>query len=235
MKIFLERVINNTLAMIDGLFYRSIISENTCARCKMQSETTDHALLNWSYTKSVWKQIYFSTNLPKFKHISLKDAFIVVYEKMNREDAITFGLTAWSICHSRNRFIYEGEVVDPKSTVSWVQSYYEQLKEIDSSPEENEERSDRRQKTITWKAPVPHQYILNVDAAVKQDLNLFSLGLLIRDSTGQVMVGTVLNRKGSPSVTKVETTTVLKRVNLARDLFFLRLWSKLTLSWLLGF
>lgn len=167
----------------------------------------------------------FLIHQTKSNNRTFKEVFQTTISSMSEPDIITFGLTAWSIWYSRNRFVFEDESNEASDTVSWVRRFKEQLAKIEENTEVTTERENQDRRST--QSPLGEEsYKINVDAAVKGDLNRFGLGFIIQDSKGLVMAAADLHRKGSLSVLEAEAMAVLGGVTFAREMGFLEVSAK---------
>lgn len=104
-KIFFWRAINNLLPSYETLYKRKILMESWCPRCKLDCETTIHALVKCSYANKVWKLSSFGA-LWESPHSSFKELAWSIMDKSNRDDFGLFMVTAWSIWSSRNNWMF---------------------------------------------------------------------------------------------------------------------------------
>lgn len=84
---------------------------------------------------------------------------------------------------------------------------------------EQQQATTTNQNGTVWKAPRNGRVKLNIDAALKKD-GLVGLGVIIRDSVGDILLSPRKNVKGSMSVLQAEVTAVQYGLKLAFEAGF---------------
>lgn len=226
-KIFLWKACTDSLPTAEGLLVRNIVQHSGCSRCKLHSESVNHALLTCFEAKKVWKKLTYFEKLPPIEGLPFMDFLIKLKDILTRDEMALFTLYFWSIWFSRNKWVHCKEIIKPDTTISWVNNFYHEFTNTNQiTHQQNNHKqgvifssstNHESQKLHTWTPPPPNQFKFNVDAAIDSSNNSFGIGLICRNHLGEVMLAAALFREGRPSVVEAEAYAVLEGTSLALE------------------
>ena len=120
---------------------------------------------------------------------------------------------AWSVWYNRNQVAFESNCQLPgqfwRFTRSFLQDYKGALCALNTNPVKESSR---------WTPPLPGVFKINVDGATSEDGRNSSVGAVIRDSCGAVLVACSKFLQGQFSVEEVEALAMEAGILLARDM-----------------
>ncbi|KAF5461926.1 hypothetical protein F2P56_017985 [Juglans regia] len=120
----------------------------------------------------------------------------------------------------RNAFIFEKVFGSPGKVVRLALLSLEEHQEANNRREAGQEIREGNRMDRKWKRPMPGLYKLNFDAAVDLKNRRIGIGIVIRDSNGEVMV-TVCSRKDHVISPFIAECQALKRsIDLCKELGF---------------
>ena len=131
-------------------------------------------------------------------------------------------MIAWALRSNRNEIYYGGEGKTGPAVALWVASY---LHEYWSTMDSHDVAASNRilhlaetQLHLTWMPPSSGSFKINVDGALYPTKKLASIGVVIRDLHGRLMVALCRKIKAPLGVLEVETKAYEAGVLLARHL-----------------
>lgn len=135
--------------------------------------------------------------------------------KLSTDTAENLGKVAavlWGVWFARNKRIFENKFMSPTVTMNWSMT---QIKEWRDAHKKRlalglDQRGAKQQQDRKWVKPELGSRKLNVDAAVKEGQNYFSVGLVLRDDRGQYIAGKTRRFAGSVDVAEAETIAILE-------------------------
>ncbi|XP_017233563.1 uncharacterized protein LOC108207639 [Daucus carota subsp. sativus] len=110
--------------------------------------------------------------------------------------------------------------MSPRVTIEWS------MKQIVEWPIPKNKRlqptthpiSNLQQQRVRWQCPSAGTLKMNVDAAVTEGQQHFSVGLVLRDHQGQFIIGKTRKFAGSVQVVEAETIAILEALSWLEDL-----------------
>ncbi|XP_075473411.1 uncharacterized protein LOC142504428 [Primulina tabacum] len=140
-----------------------------------------------THAKSWWKFVWSLSVPPKVKDMDFLDTFIRMKSVLRKEDMEVFAMRTWAVWHDRLRILHEKVPGCAQFDVEWSASLLKDFKEA-------------RESLITVHAPKPLPQLerwtrppvntlkLDVDATVNFDTGGYSIGGIVRDHDGQILV-----------------------------------------------
>ena len=183
-KVFAWRACNRALPTMDTLIRRHVVDENLCPVCKMVAEDPLHMVLHYTEVESVWREHgWFSQAIssPPSDFTDLLSRFLQVTEDNRAE---LFICMAWSLWQRRNKLrivlpYHPLNQVGPQAT-KFLQDYLDsQDTQTPSNSTTSSTQSGTPLNTNSFKA--------NFDGAVFNSSNSTDVGVIIRDSNGEVI------------------------------------------------
>ncbi|KAF5463191.1 hypothetical protein F2P56_019127 [Juglans regia] len=127
----------------------------------------------------------------------------------------------------RNQFVFDNQFASPSMVLKSAAANVELFKEARPAPSIGEENGisnlaemplfDSRRK---WRAPIPSWLKVNLDACFDKIQQNMSIGIVIRDSSGDVQVMLAAPRSFVPSAYIAECYALLRAVSLCQELGF---------------
>ena len=181
-KIFAWRACINGLPTMEAINHRGISHSKTCPVCKNEAESLDHALLDCDFSSPVWN-IWLENPLSTHGiKISFLDSSIFVLSYATLQVSELFFTIAWAIWFNRNKVAHEGCGLTPNQVWQLVKSSVENY-----ACSSLWDFCQPRAPPTCW-VPPPHGFHkINVDGTSSDLENSSSIGVVIRDSFGQVV------------------------------------------------
>ncbi|KAM6574984.1 uncharacterized protein LOC115696372 [Cannabis sativa] len=185
-KIFGWKVIQSSIPVAKSLYHRKILTSATCSLCQSAWESIGHALFSCCHAKEVWKFSGFSIDFTNADRLQDGDYLMhlsSIYEKSAFENILCL---MWFIWSDRNNFIHGKKVKTPLQM--WTQSvaYMDQYRSITSAVTPAASNRTSQASVASWKPPPENTFKLNVDAALDSSRSKIGIGVIVRNSAGQV-------------------------------------------------
>ncbi|XP_023884264.1 uncharacterized protein LOC111996510 [Quercus suber] len=198
-KIFAWRACVNGLPTMEAIYSRGILQTKSCPVCGNEAENLDHALLDCAFSSSVWS--LWSEN-PLSTHgikKSFLDSILYILSHATFQDLEIFFAIAWAVWFNKNRLVHEGSGLPPMQPHG-----------------------------ILTKLELPHPaglslpleliHKINVDGASSESDCSSSIGVVIRDSLGQVVAALCKPLQACFPAELTEIMAVEQGVLLAQEL-----------------
>ncbi|KAL5551842.1 hypothetical protein UlMin_002018 [Ulmus minor] len=183
-KIFWWRALHNIIPTSWNLKVHHVPADLKCSLCGYGIETTVHSLFLCPKMKFLWKKSGMVDCLLAAKIGNMVDVAFWAKDNLSSDHFELFAMYTWEIWNLRNSWTHGKEAVIKGNELRWIPEYISNFKacratmhNLPSSPQ------PRR-----WTAPFPGQLRLDVDAAFDANSKCYSLGAVIRDSTGSLIV-----------------------------------------------
>lgn len=212
-KIFAWRACVNGLPTMEAIYNRGISQTKICPVCGNEAESLDHALLDCIFSSTVWS--HWSENPLSIHGIkkSFLDSIIYILSHATLQDLELFFATAWAIWFNRNRLVHEGCGLPP------MQVWHLAKNSVDDFVcSATWDFNQARVSPSSWSPPPPGVHKINVDGASSELDSSSSVGVVIRDSLGQVVAALC---KPLPACFPAELTEIMaleQGVLLAQEL-----------------
>lgn len=212
-RMFVWRACSNILPTKLALYRRHAVANPFCDRCGLEVESTTHVLFVCREFQEVWTGQPF--NLGSFDPQETMWAVLEVLKKrLLQELFLDAIILCWKIWEIRNKEIH-GSMEDlPTDIMTWVRDFrtsYEAAQIGDTMARETRLEEE-------WHPPEPGITKINVDVALPLGQDFFRVGLVARNSEGQVEWWRVKTITGRPSPLDGEALAVYHGVLLARDI-----------------
>ena len=215
-KHFAWRVAQGILATKSNLAKRKITSDGICELCGVNEETVCHLLWTCDHAKEVWSNSKFA--LP-FKILPQWN-FLDILEKLQGCDHSRPGqmeqfiTVCWGIWKNRNDLRMGGK---GKAGRTVLRNALHLMEEFRSATEAKTEHLAKPMSVVSWQPPCQGYYKVNIDGAVFSDRKQAGAGVLIRDSTGEVVAALSKKWKWSLGAIEVEAKALEVGVIFAKD------------------
>ncbi|WCJ29809.1 Retrovirus-related Pol polyprotein from type-1 retrotransposable element R2 [Euphorbia peplus] len=216
-KLFSWKAVHNALPTLNELFKRGINVEDYCCFCGSVGETLSHILCSCFRAKEIWKLFNPNIRIDKLYTGSIETWLLEVFSIVDAQTFNSFMLTIWMIWFNRNRLVHG---VPPFTASDLLNKVRELIDDYNCSLEQapqvlavNSESFSKR----SWSPPIGESYKLNCDAAIIADKFICSLGMVIRNASGQPMVSACFPNVRCNNVAEAEALAVLYGIKLALD------------------
>ena len=229
-KTFLWRCAHNNIEVKVCLERRGITQDIMCSICQGGSETILHALRDCNQLKCVWNQLGISFSNHDFWRSDLQSWLSFNGRMMSNLCAtqppwkVVFPIVIWNVWKSRNNTVFNKKKRNPSLAMEIVKQALEYYHCVASL----RLQTCKVLKGIWWERPPQGWMKLNIDGSAKGNPDLVGCGGVIRDDSGQWIVGFSKHALASP-VALLQNYGGLGRVlSCAAILMFLLL----RLSWM---
>lgn len=133
---------------------------------------------------------------------------ILVVMNGSKKDLAKVICSAWCLCSRRNGKVYKGKCVQSLEAFEKAISI---LSNFQASPQQN---VAQKQKVMKWEPPLIGCHKLNVNGALFFDLQKSSIGCVIRDHSGKLLLATSLAVRDAHDLGTIEALALLRSFQL---------------------
>jgi hypothetical protein len=185
-KVFLRRACHNDLATKANLFHRKITQDPIWPNCGVEYESTRHVLWSCPATQIVWSMCGSKIQKRSIMH----EDFVVIVDELycylDKEEMEIMAVVAQSIWLRRNALVH-GKKVSPSNVV--VKNAIDSLEAYRTANSQIKGVIERdNTKVLCWEAPKEDFVKVNWDATVDEHRRKMGIGVIVRDSMGEVLV-----------------------------------------------
>ena len=203
----------DALPTMVNLQKRGIGVSDLCPCCGLESETLFHLIIKCEVARRVWDN-WEGNSVENWQGlIDISDVALDILKNGTNCDLEVFLGVAWSVWYNRNQVAFESKCQLPgqiwRFARSFLQDYKGALCALNTNPVKESSR---------WTPPLPGVFKINVDGATSEDGRNSSVGAVIRDSCGAVLVACSKFLQGQFSVEEVEALAMEAGILLARDM-----------------
>ncbi|KAL8111232.1 hypothetical protein AgCh_019083 [Apium graveolens] len=209
-KIFLWRFCRNNVPVRNLLRHRGARVPIGCNMCVEDIEHLAHLFFDCHFARACWQIAGLEYEMGDVENVPEW-----LLNKLRNDTAENLGRIAavlWGVWFARNKRIFENKYMSPATTMNWSMTQIKEWRDANIKRQATglNERGAMHQQNRQWVKPEPGCRKLNVDAAVKEGQNSFSVGLVLRDDRGQYIAGKTCRFAGSLSVEEAETVAILE-------------------------
>lgn len=177
------RAIKDSLPTKQILQHRHIMMDEACSLCEESKGTIMHNLWYCEQAQAIWKSERSFVDLYQKHHRTFMDVFKGVIKEGSAFRIAWFSTIAWSLWQWRNR-IRENQTTWPlleigRRAKAQVEEFFEVHRQAS--------RTLPRPAPVWWALPMENWYKANFDAALFKHLGMAGLGVVFRDSTGNLI------------------------------------------------
>ena len=205
-KHFLWRACSDALPPKSNLVKRRILEEDTCQFCAKEPETISHALWECELLHQVWSTKFNWVDRSRVSNGSFLELVGMIQSKPQFLDL--FATTDWSIWCRRNKARLNEPVMPLQRVAVEAHHYLVTYRSRNSIMQKKQPQSRTR-----WRPPPLGRYKTNFDGAVFEETGEAGIGVVIRNSAGEVMAS--LSEK-IPLPSSVEAVEALAARHAAR-------------------
>ncbi|KAK9985942.1 hypothetical protein SO802_030893 [Lithocarpus litseifolius] len=185
-KHFAWKACRNILATKENLRRRNIVDNGLCVCCGSHTETVGHLFWFCDHAKEIWTSSKLST---PFEVMPSWDFMEVMCQVQRWNDSFP-GLVertvmiCWGIWKNRNEIIHGGTGRPGRVVVRSALMLLDEYQTANESPKVGQKSTHA---TVRWSPPQQECYKVNVDGAVFTRRRQTGIGVVIRDSAGEVV------------------------------------------------
>ena len=212
-KIFTWRVCANGLPTMEAICNRGISNNRGCPICGKAPESINHAFLSCDFSTLFWNQWPENRLGTQEVRWSFLDSAMFILSHHSQHDLEFFFGIAWAIWYNRNKVVHEESCLSHQQVWQLAKSVVE-----DFSNAVDWDFSQPRPLPVKWNPPPPGIFKVNVDGATVDHGGNSSVGVIVRDCTGQTIAANCKLLKACYSAELVEIMALLQGVLLAQEL-----------------
>lgn len=222
-KVFLWKMLNNSLPVCDNLRKRRVLRNGICPLCQMEEETGEHLFLLCDWTRMVWLGNQMQC-IPRRENITSIDQWVLdrLGDFQKIPDSKVFAEVSlccllWAIWKERNEACFEKRAPNPWSALNRVNLI---SNDYFSHWANNSHRSNthRQSQDIgkNWRPPPIGALKMNVDASFNKDKCIAQAGIVIRNEFGELVGGHTCKLAACSPIT-AEALALREAVTLAAN------------------
>ncbi|KAL5559292.1 hypothetical protein UlMin_035503 [Ulmus minor] len=179
--------------------------DKTCFRYKSHTESIFHALWKCSLVKDIWTLCGFSQFIDHHWEHDIIGFLWRMHSLLSPKEFQLFIILSWQVWAARNNHFHKNSCPSPERVVDdaikWLDDF---ISVTDSKPKNGTNRSaDTR-----WKPPDRGKFLINVDAATNIRSGARGLGVIIRNSVGEVFCARAIHWPFPVSVEAAESLAI---------------------------
>ncbi|KAL5579486.1 hypothetical protein UlMin_011928 [Ulmus minor] len=188
-----------------ALSWHSIKIDNICFRCKSHTESIFHALWNCSLVKDIWIMCGFNHYIDKNWEYDIIGFLWRLHKLLSPKEFQLFIIVSWQVWSVRNSHFHNNSwpsadnVVD--GAIKWLDDF---ISLIGLKSKIGSIRVD----DARWIPPDRGKFLVNVDAATNIKTGDRGMGIIIRDSVGDVICAKVIHWPFPISVEAAEALAI---------------------------
>ncbi|XP_073025263.1 uncharacterized protein [Primulina eburnea] len=166
--------------------------------------------------KSCWKDTVFKTLLQRVKRYDIVDIFLWMKERLNQKEFEIFVIRTWGVWHERLQILHKDKrnlaTGDTYWSIHLLNDYKEARTALSIEPTLSSYINKR-----SWKKPDINQLRLETDATYNENSNSFSVGGVIRDHEGKIVLAFGHQIKKTTSVVYAELEAMREGLRKAKE------------------
>ncbi|KAH1096770.1 hypothetical protein J1N35_013691 [Gossypium stocksii] len=180
-KITVWRIVWNYLPTGANLYNRRITSCSTCSGCGHAVETSNHLFRECSVATKIWEELSFSDFLEE-QELQFSQWITWVFDQSSLCRRRTFCCALWAIWGERNKRVHEQSNRSGKEIAGFIRRFISDMEGLAES------KSRRLIAGTKWKCPPRGVVKVNFDAAFDGHRSQSAVGIVARDSVGEVLL-----------------------------------------------
>nr|XP_023884545.1 uncharacterized protein LOC111996780 [Quercus suber] len=213
-KNFLWRACKEALPVKKNLVRRRVLDEDVCCHCKLKAEDGYHALWDCSELSTIWETdvMWLFCRSKKFTNFFELARFVLEKEQQPE----LFASITWTIWSRRNQLRTSNRSFPLSQIIPSAKQMLHEFSEV--HPAAPAQTSAPPQSRPKWEPPPPSLLKINFDGAVFKETEEAGLGVVVRDSHGQVLASLAEKITLPSSSDEVEALAAVRAFTLAMDL-----------------
>ncbi|KAK3230935.1 hypothetical protein Dsin_002816 [Dipteronia sinensis] len=173
-----------------NLAQRGIQIDVSCPICGKQPETTVHALWSCSAIKGIRSMCDSLKNIKVANNFHFQDIMVLCKNILRVDEFELLCMVLWIVWYRRNRSIHDSKLLADSEVVPWAAFFIAEYRgaNIGVTGDVGKEKNPPQK----WSPPSEGKIKMNTDAAIKADFGRVGVGIIFRDSTGNVLASSAL-------------------------------------------
>jgi ribonuclease HI len=175
-------------------------------------------MLTCQFAKDVWRSIKLSFNikLDRREFMSPKFWLFSFLSQAMDVEATVLAVGCWHIWEARNNARNNKSDADPRRTSAKVLAYVEMIIENCYKRKPFDHRREPKV-VLKWSPPPSGEFLINVDAALFEDLGRMSMGMVVRDHEGKCLAAASVPLQGFSSPELAEAMALRQAMEIANE------------------
>ncbi|XP_060962155.1 uncharacterized protein LOC115720894 [Cannabis sativa] len=185
-KIFVWKAFHRAIPTAASLCNMKIIDSAACSLCSNAWESIKHALLLCKHAKKVWHSAGYSLDYDMLARMKFSDCLVLLSTLKTTSEMEQMFCTMWFLWTDRNNYIHGKPVLSPSQIWAKSAAYYcnfQHHSTIQNSPMISTGAATQSK----WIRPPLNELKMNVDAACDVSRNKIGVGIIVRNSSGQIV------------------------------------------------
>ncbi|KAG2717700.1 hypothetical protein I3760_03G188300 [Carya illinoinensis] len=192
---------------------RKVLTDPSSPLCLKEPEYVSHALAFCVHLEQCWQ----TSPLVPFvqsstRYMRLMEIMTQVIEKGHKEDLELLVMISWSFWYRRNQMVHEGKTPAPTEVIEHAISLLKLYQDMQTIPEK------KSYSQLQWKKPPPNGLKLNVDGAIFKEQYRAGVGIILRDTNGDVLLAASKKESMVNDPAEVELLAMLRGLQLVLPL-----------------
>ncbi|GKV36829.1 hypothetical protein SLEP1_g44920 [Rubroshorea leprosula] len=196
---------------------KRVVVDLECPMCHMDIETVNHCFMACPMARAMWLGSSLSLRVSELHVDNFAGFFEAMTTILGSEQLELFCILCWKLWCCRNEALWEGKTMEPKQIIEkallFLQEYNAALLSRGRGAASVQRRSETR-----WRPPDAGFVKINVDGAICAQRELYGLGAVARDSSGEVIAAMMSEGYGQISAEESEACSLRNALRWARDL-----------------
>ena len=192
---------------------RTIIEDPHCDRCRETEEHTLHALWLCPTLDVVWSDSELWACRTSTQFLDFRELLSWIMKEHHKPELFAF--MVWAIWSQRNKTRLQQPCCNLQQLAQDCEAQLAEFLDINPLP-----RPRPSQSQAHWQPPQANAVKINFDGANFSELKKSSIGVVIRDSAGQVLASMSQQINQAYSAEEVETLAACKALRFASDIGF---------------
>ncbi|KAK2659019.1 hypothetical protein Ddye_005552 [Dipteronia dyeriana] len=214
-KIFLWKACNNWIPSNKNLASRRVSIVNSCPVCFTWPESTLHALWCCHSLKMTRRMCPFMDKVKVSEGDRFIDFLISCRNLLSCEDLELLCIILWRVWYRRNSLVFKSATLLDKDIVPWAIAFLDEFRLANERVRGGLEGD--RTNAIVWQPPCFGFYKVNVDAALPTSHGVVGIGIIVRDSQGQVLGASAQKIMARYPPHVAEAVGILKGIQFVRN------------------
>ena len=210
-KTFVWWACTESLPTLANLARRKVVLSNSCTSCNREPKSVIHALWGCEKVKVAWGTNFDELRIATNQALSFVDLFRLVLQ--NPRGAKGFIMVCWFIWNRRNKIRLNEAVAPLEKTSDLAQKYL-----VDFQQQWAKSTSKKLSRKVIWKPPDTGLLKTNFDGPVFEDLGAVGIGIMVRNSSSEVLAALFEIIPLPSSIVVLETIAARRAILFTREL-----------------
>ncbi|KAL5572866.1 hypothetical protein UlMin_022463 [Ulmus minor] len=204
-KSFCWKLCKGWLPTLLALSWRGLKIDKTCFRCKSHTKSIFHALWKCSLVKDIWTLCGFSQFIDQHWEHDIIGFLWRMHSLLSPKEFQLFIIVSWQVWAARNNHFHKNSCPSPQRVVDDAIKWLDDFIFVTNSKPKN---GTNRSADTRWKPPDRGKFLINVDAATNIRSGARGLGVIIRNSVGEVFCARAIHWPFPVSVEAAESLAI---------------------------